>query len=57
MASAKAKGEPRYRLVVFDEVDEPAAGRDLFCRVTGMHPTEAMLWVAKVPGTWPHPLP
>jgi hypothetical protein len=61
MATAKGKGggggEPRYRLVVFDEVDEPVPVRDLFCKVTGMHPTEAMLWVSKVPGTWPHPLP
>ena len=57
MTSEKPKGEPRYRLVVFDQPDEPTAVRDLFCKVTGIHPTEAMYWVAKVPGTWPHPLP
>lgn len=52
-----AKTEPLYRLVVFDEVDEPTAVRDLFCKVTGLHPTDAMLWVSKAPGTWPWPLP
>ena len=30
--------------------------RDLFCRVTGMHPTDAMQWLARAPGTWPKPL-
>ncbi|GAC1466768.1 MAG: hypothetical protein NVSMB9_07660 [Isosphaeraceae bacterium] len=54
----KAKIEPRYRLVVFEEVDDPPAVRDLFCKVTGLHPTDAMQWVAKAaPGTWPKPLP
>jgi hypothetical protein len=45
--------EPRYRLVVFDTVDEPIAVRDLFCKVTGLHPTDAMQWVARCPGVWP----
>lgn len=54
---ADAKTEPRYRLVVFDSVDEPETVRDLFCRVTGMHPTDAMIWVSRAPGVWPHPLP
>jgi hypothetical protein len=54
---AEAKTEPLYRLVVFDELDEPAEVRDLVCKVTGMHPTEAMVWVAKMPGTWPRPMP
>ena len=57
MADGKAKTGPRYRLVVFDDVDDPTAVRDLFCRVTGLHPTEAMFWVAKTPGSWPHQLP
>ena len=48
---------PLYRLVVFERVDDPAAVRDLFCRVTGIHPTDAMQWVARVPGPWPKPLP
>ncbi len=54
---ANPKSGPQYRLVVFDEVDDPAAVRDLFCKVTGLHPTDAMLWVARsTPGTWPKPL-
>ena len=53
-----ASPNPLYRLVVFDEVDDqPAAVRDLFCRVTGLHPTDAMLWIARTPGVWPRPLP
>jgi hypothetical protein len=54
---ANTKGDPKYRLVVFEEVDEPTEVRDLFCKVTGLHPTEAMLWVSRAPGAWPHPLP
>ena len=30
--------------------------RDLVCRVTGMHPTDAVQWLARAPGTWPQPL-
>jgi hypothetical protein len=51
-----AKSEPLYRLVVFDEVDDPTAVRDLFVKVTGMHPTDAMQWVARCPGVWAKPL-
>ncbi len=46
----------RYRLVIFDEIAEPQGVRDLFCRVTGMHPTDAMQCIARAPGTWPKPL-
>jgi hypothetical protein len=51
--------DPLYRLVVFDEVeaDDRPAVRDLFCRVTGMHPTDATVWIARTPGVWPQPLP
>ena len=51
--------DPLYRLVVFDEVDadDRTAVRDLFCRVTGMHPTDATQWIARTPGVWPRPLP
>jgi hypothetical protein len=49
--------EPQYRLVVFEAVDEPQEVRDLFCRVAGIHPTDAMQWIARVPGVWPHALP
>lgn len=48
--------DARYRLVVFDELDDPQLVRDLFAKVTGTHPTDAMQWVAKVPGVWPKPL-
>jgi len=53
----QAKTDPLYRLVVFEQVDDPPAVRDLFCKVTGLHPTDAMVWVAKAPGTWPWPIP
>ncbi|WZO99974.1 hypothetical protein EP7_001592 [Isosphaeraceae bacterium EP7] len=51
-----AEASPRYRLVIFDEVDEPEGVRDLLCKVTGQHPTDAMQWVSRAPGTWPRPL-
>ena len=47
---------PHYRLVVFDEIDDPRPVRDLFCRVTGIHPTDAAQWLARVPGVYPKPL-
>lgn len=53
----KAKAEPWYRVVVFEAVDDRAAVRDLFCKVTNLHPTDATQWVAKAPGAWPWPLP
>jgi hypothetical protein len=46
----------QYRLVIFDAIDEPIELRDLVCRVTGMHPTDAVQWLARAPGTWPRPL-
>ncbi len=46
----------QYRLVVFHAPDDPPAIRDLFVKVTGAHPTDAMQWVARVPGTWPKTL-
>jgi hypothetical protein len=52
-----AKVAPLYRLVVFEEIDDPQAARDLICRVTGAHPTDATQWVARAPGVWPWPLP
>jgi len=46
-----------YRLVVFDHPANPQAVRDLMCGVTGIHPTDAMHWVARrAPGIWPQPL-
>ncbi len=48
-----AQSDVWYRLVVFDELDDPHKVRDLFSEVTGAHPTDAMQWVARVPGLWP----
>ncbi len=48
-----AKAEAKYRLVVFDELEDSRKVRDLFAEVTGAHPTDAMQWVARVPGVWP----
>lgn len=48
-----AESEVRYRLVVFDALDDAQKVRDLFVDVTGSHPTDAMQWVARVPGVWP----
>lgn len=43
----------QYRLVVFDELEDPQPVRDLFGRVLGVHPTDAAQWVARTPGVWP----
>ena len=48
-----AQTEVQYRLVVFDDLDDPHKVRDLFSEVTGAHPTDAMQWVNRVPGVWP----
>ena len=48
-----ADSDVRYRLVVFDELDDVHKVRDLFAEVTGVHPTDALQWVARVPGLWP----
>jgi hypothetical protein len=47
---------PQYRLVIFDAIDDPAELREVICRATGMHPTDAVQWLARAPGTWPKPL-
>ncbi len=51
-------GDRSYRLVIFDEIDEPVQqeARELFCKATGAHPTDAAQWLARTPGTWPYPL-
>jgi len=46
----------RYRLVIFDAIDDPQTLRDLLCGVTGMHPTDAVQWLARAPGVWPQAL-
>lgn len=45
-----------YRLVVFDRPDDPAPLRDLLRGVLGLHPAEAMQWIARAPGIWSRPL-
>jgi hypothetical protein len=54
-----AQPAPLYRLVVFDEVDagDLPAVRELFCKVSGIHPTDATQWIARTPGIWPRPFP
>jgi len=47
---------PRYRLVIFEAIDDPQELRELVCRVTGVHPTDAVQWLARAPGAWPQPL-
>jgi hypothetical protein len=50
------KADNTYRLVVFTAPEDPQAVRDLMVGVTGIHPTDAMQWVARTPGVWPRPL-
>jgi hypothetical protein len=47
---------PRYRLVIFDAVDDPQVLRPMICEATGMHPTDVVQWLARAPGVWPQPL-
>lgn len=49
-------GTDGYRLVLFDSPEDPVVVRDLMASVTGIHPTDAMQWVARAPGVWPRPL-
>ncbi len=49
-------GTEGYRLVLFASPEDPSAVRDLMAGVTGIHPTDAMQWVARAPGVWPRPL-
>lgn len=46
----------RYRLVIFDAIEDPQELRDVVCRVSGMHPTDAVQWLARAPGLWPQAL-
>jgi hypothetical protein len=50
------KADNTYRLVIFAAPEDPVAVRDLLCSITGLHPTDAMQWVARAPGVWPQPL-
>ena len=51
------QADQSYRLVLFDVPEDPHAVRDLMAEVTGIHPTDAMQWVARsAPGVWPRAL-
>jgi hypothetical protein len=45
-----------YRLVVFDAVEDADKVRDLICRATGLHATDANRWIARMPGIGERPL-
>jgi hypothetical protein len=47
---------PRYRLVIFDDIDDPQELRGMICDATGMHSTDVVQWLARAPGVWPQPL-
>jgi hypothetical protein len=51
--AAMSQTDVRYRLVVFDDLEDAHKVRDLFRRVTGAHPTDVMQHVARLPGVWP----
>ncbi|MBV8488230.1 MAG: hypothetical protein JO161_08115 [Planctomycetaceae bacterium] len=51
-----ANSSSRYRLVIFDEIDDPQELRPMICGVTGTHPTDVVQWLARAPGVWPQPL-
>ena len=50
------KDPPQYRLVIFDAIEDPKELRELICKATGAHPTDAVQWLARTPGLWPWPL-
>lgn len=47
---------PRYRVVIFDAIDDPKTLRDLISQATGAHPADAVQWLARAPGVWPKEL-
>jgi hypothetical protein len=47
---------PKYRVVIFDAIDEPKSLRDLVGKATGAHPADAVQWLARAPGVWPREL-
>jgi hypothetical protein len=50
---AMPNSAPRYRLVIFDTVEDPQQLRPMICEATGMHPTDVVQWLARAPGVWP----
>ena len=45
-----------FRLVVFDAAEDADAVRDLICRTTGLHVTDANRWIARMPGIGERPI-
>jgi hypothetical protein len=39
--------------VIFDTIDDPQELREMICGATGLHPTDAVQWLARAPGVWP----
>ncbi len=50
---AMPKPAAQYRVVIFDAVDDPQRLRDGLSEAAGIHPTDAVQWLAKAPGAWP----
>ena len=42
--------------MIFDVVEDPTQVREMVCSATGMHPTDAVQWLARAPGVWPRDL-
>src|SRR3954465_13200071 len=55
LPAAMPDSAPRYRLVIFDAIDNPQELREMICGATGMHPTDAVQWLARAPGVWSLP--
>ena len=51
-----SKAPPQYRLVIFDAIEDPKELRELICKATGAHPTDAVQWLSRTPGLWPWPI-
>src|SRR3954452_18530644 len=50
LPAAMPDSAPRYRLVIFDIIDNPQELREMICGATGMHPTDATQWLSRAPG-------
>lgn len=46
-----------FLLVVFDAIEDVDAVRNLLCEATGLHPTDATQWIARMPCVSMRPLP
>ena len=55
-AAMPHSSDTSYRLVVFDAVEDLDPVRDLICRATGLHATDANRWLARMPGIMDRPI-